>query len=249
MGETAVAAAARRGLRERRHVRVPARARRRVLLPRDEHAAPGRASGDRAGLRRSIWCSGSSASPPASGCRLGHGRSPRAAGRSSAASRARIPPTGFCRRPGASTYLHVPAGPGVRWDGGIEAGRRGDPLLRFAARQAHRARPTTRRSDRADAARAARAGRSSAWRHRGVSPAPHGGRGVPARRRSTSSGSSGVPICLEPAARSRRATGGIAVAAALAEDERRHGRKPVGGAGERAQRSAGRAQARREALR
>ena len=49
MGETAVARRAGRRLRERRHVRVPARSRRRVLLPRDEHAASGRASRDRAG--------------------------------------------------------------------------------------------------------------------------------------------------------------------------------------------------------
>ena len=46
---------ARGQLRRRRHVRVPARSsERRLLLPRDEHAAPGRAPGDRDDLRRSI---------------------------------------------------------------------------------------------------------------------------------------------------------------------------------------------------
>ena len=34
----------------------------------------------------------------------------------------KIPPTGFSHRPGASSFVHLPAGPGVRWDGGIEPG-------------------------------------------------------------------------------------------------------------------------------
>ena len=46
----------------------------------------------------------------------------RAAGRSSAASRARIRRTAFSRRPGASSICTCRAVPGVRWDGGIEVG-------------------------------------------------------------------------------------------------------------------------------
>ena len=52
MGEVAVRAAQGGELRRRRHDRVPGRRRPQLLLPRDEHAHPGRASGDRAGDRR-----------------------------------------------------------------------------------------------------------------------------------------------------------------------------------------------------
>ena len=50
MGAAAIAAATGRRVSQRRHLRVPARRQRRhraVLLPRDEHAAAGRAPGDR----------------------------------------------------------------------------------------------------------------------------------------------------------------------------------------------------------
>ncbi len=51
MGRDAVAAALRGGLSRRRHGGVRARRGRRALFPRDEHAAAGRASGDRDGDR------------------------------------------------------------------------------------------------------------------------------------------------------------------------------------------------------
>ena len=54
-------------LHQRRHHRVPARRGRLVLLPRDEHAAAGRASRHRDGRPASTWCSGRSASRAASG--------------------------------------------------------------------------------------------------------------------------------------------------------------------------------------
>ena len=57
-------------LHQRRHDRVPARRRRLVLLPRDEHAAAGRAPDHRDGDRASTWCSGRSASPAASALTL-----------------------------------------------------------------------------------------------------------------------------------------------------------------------------------
>ena len=91
-----------RGLRERRHVRVSARRERQVLLPRDEHAAPGRASGHGA---RDGHRSRAVADPHRrrrAACRSSRRTSCRAAGRSSAASRARIRRTAFFRRPGAS---------------------------------------------------------------------------------------------------------------------------------------------------
>ena len=49
MGEAACRLARRRGLRQCRHRGVPGRRRAALLLSRDEHAAPGRAPGDRAG--------------------------------------------------------------------------------------------------------------------------------------------------------------------------------------------------------
>ena len=52
MAAAAAAVAARGRLHQRRHDRVPPRRGRRVLLPRDEHAAAGRASGHRDGDRR-----------------------------------------------------------------------------------------------------------------------------------------------------------------------------------------------------
>ena len=57
MGEQAVALARAVGYHSRRHGRVHRRPRPQLLLPRDEHAAAGRAPGDRAGHRRSIWSS------------------------------------------------------------------------------------------------------------------------------------------------------------------------------------------------
>ena len=67
------------------------------------------------------------------------------------------PANGFLPSTGRISYLHVPGGPGVRWDGGIEIGERGRTLLRPDAREADRARADARRGHRAHAPRAARA--------------------------------------------------------------------------------------------
>ena len=80
-------------LRQRRHRRVPARYRGQVLIHRDEHPAPGRASGVGAGHRASIWrwlqlriAGGRAAAPDRAGRRC-------VATRSSFESTARIPAT------------------------------------------------------------------------------------------------------------------------------------------------------------
>ena len=86
----------------------------------------------------------------------------RTAGPSSAGSRARTRRADSCRRPDASRYLRVPTGPGVRWDGGIEAGTDVGSLLRSAVGQAHRVGADARRRDRPHAARATRA--RNRWR-------------------------------------------------------------------------------------
>ncbi len=57
------------GLRGRGHGRVPARPGRRVLLPGDEHPAPGRAPGHRVRAPVSTWCGCNCSSPRASRCR------------------------------------------------------------------------------------------------------------------------------------------------------------------------------------
>ena len=121
MGEAAVKVAHGVRLRERGHRRdaLPGR---RVLLPRDEHAAPGRALRHRDGHRRSISSPSSSASRRASRCRSRRTRSSAAATRSSAASTPRTRRRTSSRRPARSPGCAFPSGPGVRWDGGYDEG-------------------------------------------------------------------------------------------------------------------------------
>ena len=104
---------ARGRLHQRRHDRVPARRGRPVLLPRDEHAAAGRASDHRDGDRRR---SRALADPHRAG-RAARPRSGAAAARptatrSSAGSTPRIRTTVSSRRRAAFSQLRAPAGPG-----------------------------------------------------------------------------------------------------------------------------------------
>ena len=114
---------ARGRLHQRRHDRVPARRGRPVLLPRDEHAAAGRASDHRDGDRRR---SGAVADPHrarrAARPRSGAAAARRTATRSSAASTPRIRTTTSCRRRAGSCSCAAPAGPGIRDDSGATAG-------------------------------------------------------------------------------------------------------------------------------
>ena len=116
-----------------RHGRVPDGARRPLLLPRDEHAAPGRAPGDGSRHR---------ARPRAPAARSG-GRSRAAAGagsrssaaatRSSAGSTPRTRQRDDLPSPGRVLHLCEPEGPGIRVDSGLQAGSEVsvhyDPLL------------------------------------------------------------------------------------------------------------------------
>jgi hypothetical protein len=108
-------------LRQRRHRRVPARRERRVLLPRDEHPAAGRAPGDRAGHRhRPGDCPARVAQGEPLGPELdeveprGHAIEVRLYAED---------PTGASPpRRGGSEWLRWPQGPGVRNDAGVYEG-------------------------------------------------------------------------------------------------------------------------------
>ena len=109
------------GLSRRGHLRVSADRGRLLLFPGDEHPDPGRAPGDRAGLR------GRSGAGAAPNCRRAAHADP--SGRLTPrgwAIECRItsedPRTDSCLRPAGSNISGSPAGPGVRWDSGVEIG-------------------------------------------------------------------------------------------------------------------------------
>ena len=138
MGEAAVKVVRGLRLRQRRHGRVPLPGRR-VLLPRDEHPAAGRAPGHRAGHRarpRRV------AAPRRLGraARLHPGRRPPATGTPSrSGSTPRTPAAAASRpRPGTITAFHAAGGPGRPARRRLRGGRHGLPVLRQPDRQARR---------------------------------------------------------------------------------------------------------------
>ena len=124
---------ARRRLHQRRHDRVPARRGRAVLLPRDEHAAAGRASGHRDGDRRR---------PRAVAVAHRAGRAAddrrRSARSTPRGARDRVP---HLRR-GSRSRVHAVAGAGAR---ARRAGRAGHPRRSRRRRRASRSRCSTTR--------------------------------------------------------------------------------------------------------
>ena len=122
MGEAAIRAARAAGYYNAGTVEFLVDANRQLLLPGNEHAAAGGASGDRTGHRARPGAAaarnrgGRAAAVHAGGGRAGAARP------SSAAFTPKIRPTISCRSPGKITRLAEPAGPGVRLDSGVYEG-------------------------------------------------------------------------------------------------------------------------------
>ena len=93
-----------------------------LLLPRDEHAHPGRAPGHRAGHGRRPRARADRDRGRGGAADRARPTSSCAATPSSAASTPRTPARGSGRRPAGSSRYREPAGPGVRVDSGIEEG-------------------------------------------------------------------------------------------------------------------------------
>ena len=112
-------------LLQRRHRRVPLPGRR-VLLPRDEHPAPGGAPRHRGGHRHRPRRRADPRRRRASRCRSPRTTIERARplDRGAASTPRTRPAASSCPRPARITKLRRPDGSGVRWDGGYETATR-----------------------------------------------------------------------------------------------------------------------------
>ena len=131
------------------------------------------------------------------------------------------PANGFLPSTGTISYLHLPSGPGVRWDGGIEVGSEiglfYDPMLAKLIVHAPTREAAIERMHRALLELTIEGVETS----RDFHLARDGGRRVPRRRRSRSSGSSDASIRSCTSGRRRRRRAAAAMAAALIADRDR----------------------------
>src|SRR6184192_1188182 len=168
-------------LSQRRHDRVSARAKRRVLFPGNEHPSPGRAPGDRAGVR---------GGHRAGAAARGHGTALAGARRHAGAAR----PRDRVPHHGGGSLQRFPArhGRGAACAGagrarcavgrGVRNRERGDAPLRLPDGEADRVGRDPPGGAGADATRPARAGDRGPADLAAVPPARDGRPGVPARR-------------------------------------------------------------------
>ncbi len=196
---------AQRRLHERGHRRVHARRRRRVLLPRDERAAAGRAPGHGARVRRRPRARAAAhRERGAAALHAGRRRAARLGDRSAAerrGSRARLPAAvGHDRRVRRAARAGRPA------RRGLPCRRRGAGVLRLAAREDHRVGREPRRRGRAPAPGRCARRRSPASRRtcRCCARSPATTRSAPATRRRAFSTSGCRRIALARARRRRR---------------------------------------------
>ena len=194
MGEAAVAVARTAGYRNAGTVEFLARGHRRfraVLLPRDEHAAPGRASGHRTDHRRRPRARADRESPPASRCR-GRRRICRSADTPSrCASTRRIRRRQDLPQAGHAAALPRAVDAGHSRRQRRDGRRRDRGPLRSAARQADRVRRNARRCPSASARRTPQL---SDPRHPDQHPAAHrAARASAVRRPATSTRASSTP--------------------------------------------------------
>ncbi len=115
-----------------------------VLLPRDEHAAAGRASASPSRSPASIWCARSCSSRRASRCRGASEIAPARPRDRGARLRRGSGPVGSCRRPDRCCSIASRACPGVRIDSGVaKATRSRCTTIRCSPRSSRRPKRAT----------------------------------------------------------------------------------------------------------
>ena len=210
IGATVTAALRAARLPQRRHAGVPLPGRP-VRLHRDEHAAAGRASGDRDGLRRRP---GARADPHRRRRRRSataqerHRASPATPSNAGSTPRTRRP---SCPTPGRVTAYHAPGGLGVRVDSALYAGYLVPPYYDSMVAKLIVHAPTRARGDRPPAPQPGRVRGGRHQDHAAAAPAHRRRRRTSRPATTTSTGWNASSPAAERGGRTRR-PGAAAVA-------------------------------------